>query len=97
MFVGVVTVVTQVTPVSSQVGIAAATLVCAAAVNPLRRRLQTLVDRRFNREQVDAVRTVERFAHSVNNEVDLEAVAGHLVGSVAGSLHPVSLSLWLAP
>jgi hypothetical protein len=97
MFVLFVTTLTRLTPVSSQAGVAAATLLSAAAVNPLRRRLQRIVDLRFNRERVDAVRTVERFARSMSNELELEAVAGHLVSTVSGSLQPVSLSLWLAP
>ena len=95
-FAGVITVVTQLTPVSSQGGVAAATLLCAAAVNPLRRRIQRVVDTRFNRAPVNAMRIVESFNRDLQSEVDLEAVEARLVASVAASLQPVSVSLWMA-
>ena len=96
IFAGIVTVVSQLTPVSSQAGIAAATLVSAAAVNPLRRRIQRVVDTRFNRAPVNALRTVESFNRDLQSEVDLEAVQARLLTSVATSLQPVSVSLWVA-
>lgn len=94
VFVGVVALVTRLTPVSSQAGVASATLLCAAAVNPFRKRLQRLVDRRFNRAPVDAVRTVDAFARAVNDEVDLDAVQSRLLTTVSSAVQPVSVSLW---
>ena len=94
VFVGVVALVTHLTPVSSQAGVASATLLCAAAVNPFRKRLQRLVDRRFNRAPVDAVRTLDAFARAVNDEVDLDAVQSRLLTTVSSAVQPVTVSLW---
>jgi hypothetical protein len=96
LFVGVVALVTHLTPASSQGGVAAATLTCAAAVNPFRKRLQRAVDRRFNRAPVDAARTADRFARGMHDEVDLAAMQLRLLTAVGESLQPVSVSLWMA-
>ena len=77
VFVGVVALVTHLTSVSSQAGVAAATLICAAAVNPFRKRLQRAVDRRFNRAPIDAARTIDVFARGGGNAAYLNADDGN--------------------
>jgi hypothetical protein len=75
--------------------VAAATLVVAAAFGPVRRRVQGRVDRRFDRRRYDAVRTVQRFTGRLRQEVDLDALAGELLGVVHATTQPTHASLWL--
>lgn len=96
VFVAVVAGVSALLPHESQLALAGATLVSATVANPLRRRLQGLVDRRFNRAPVDAARTVEAFARALSSEVELAAISARLLDTVAGAVEPVSTSLWLA-
>ena len=77
--------------------VAASTLVAAALFQPLRRRVQRIVDRRFDRATYDAQRTVEAFAARLRNEVALDAVAADLQQTVADSIRPVKFTLWLRP
>ena len=66
-----------------------------AAFAPLRRRVQGLVDRRFNRRRYDAARTVEHFAARLRDQVDLDALQRELVAVVDQSVQPTRTSLWL--
>lgn len=75
--------------------VAGATLVAAAAFGPVRRRVQALVDLRFNRSRYDASRVADRFADRLQAEVDLDDLAGDLRGVVAATVQPASVSLWL--
>jgi hypothetical protein len=75
--------------------VAASTLVAAALFQPLRRRVQREVDRRFDRATYDAQRTVEAFAERLRDEVALDAVADNLQRTVASSIKPTSFGLWL--
>ena len=75
--------------------VAASTLVAFALFQPVRRRVQRAVDRRFDRARYDRERTAAAFADRLRTEVDLEAVAGDLTRSVDGALRPRSLVLWL--
>ena len=80
---------------TGSLGVAAATLVAAAAFAPLRRRVQALVDRRFNRRRYDAARTVDRFAVRLRDQVDLDALRAELLAVVDQSMQPTQASLWL--
>ena len=79
-----------------QVAVAAATLAAAALFNPLRRRVQRAVDRRFNRARYDAEVTVAAFAGRLKDAVELNAVRADLTGVVQATLEPVHVSVWLA-
>jgi len=77
--------------------VAASTLVAAALFQPMRRRVQHAVDRRFDRATYDAQRTVDAFAERLRHEVALDAVADDLQRTIASSVKPASLGLWLRP
>lgn len=95
VYAGAVLLATRVLPLSGPVAVAGSTLVAAALFNPLRRRVQHLVDRRFNRARYDADRTVAAFAVRLQDAADLEGVRGDLVGTVRRALEPAHASLWL--
>jgi hypothetical protein len=76
--------------------VAASTLAVVAGFGPLRTRLQTLVDKRFNRSRYDADRTIAEFGGRLRSEVELDSLADDLVGVVDATLQPSHLSLWLA-
>jgi hypothetical protein len=97
VYLGLVTLATRVLPFSSPIGVAASTLAAVALFNPLRRRVQRLVDRRFNRARYDAEETVAAFAHRVRDDVELEAVSTEFVRAVQTAVEPAHVSLWLRP
>jgi hypothetical protein len=81
---------------SSPVEVAAATLAAAALFNPLRRRVQKVVDRRFNRARYDADQTVAAFAARLQDTVDLDSVRDDLASVVHQALEPAHVSLWIS-
>ena len=97
VFVGIVVLATDVLPFSSPVAVAASTLAAAALFNPLRLRVQRLVDRRFNRARYDAQAIVESFTAHLREAVDLETVRSELLKTVDGAVQPSHTSLWIRP
>ena len=78
------------------VAVAASTLVAAALFNPLRRRVQHVVDRRFNRARYDADQTVAAFAARLKDAVDLNAIRDDLAGTAGQTLEPAHVSVWIS-
>jgi hypothetical protein len=77
--------------------IAGATLGAATVVQPARRRIQQLVDRRFNRRRYDAAKTVEAFSARLRDQVDLDTLSAELLAVVGQTVEPTKVSLWLQP
>jgi hypothetical protein len=97
VFLGLVLVTTRALPFSSPVGVAAATLAAAALFSPLRRRVQRVVDRRFNRARYDAEAIVASFSARLRDAVDPETVHAELLSAVERTIEPAHASVWVRP
>jgi len=96
VYAGLVLLATRVLEVHGTVAVAAATLAAVALFTPLRRRVQRIVDRRFNRARYDADRTVAAFAARLQDAIELRTVRDDLLAVVADSLEPAHVSIWIA-
>jgi len=96
VYAGGVTFATRVLPFHTPVAVAASTLAVAAMFNPLRRRVQRMVDRRFNRARYDAGQTITAFAARLQDAVDLDSIQDDLAGAVHQALEPVHVSVWIS-
>jgi len=97
VFFGLVLLATHVLPFKTTVGVAISTLIIAALFNPLRRRVQNLVDRRFNRSRYDAEAIVAAFNARLRHTVDLDTVRHDLLGVTENAFQPTHVSVWIAP
>ena len=96
LYAGLVLLATHVLSFSSPVAVAAATLAAAALFSPVRRRVQLVVDRRFNRARYDADATVALFAAHLKDAVNLDSVRDDLAGVVQRALEPAHVSVWIS-
>jgi len=94
LYAALVLLATEVLSFRTSVAVAASTLAAAALFNPLRRRVQRMVDRRFNRARYDADQTIAVFAARLKDTTDLDAVRNDLATAVHRALEPVHVSVW---
>jgi hypothetical protein len=97
VYAGLVLLTTEVFGFHTPVAVAASTLAAAALFTPVRRRVQRLVDRRFNRARYDAETTVAAFADRLKDAVNLDAASDDLAKTVHQALEPAHLSVWVSP
>jgi hypothetical protein len=96
-FIGLVALTTNTLAISGRVGVAASTLAAAALFNPLRIRIQRLVDRRFNRARYDAEAMVDAFTTRLRDAVEIDAIRNDLLDAVNHAVQPTHASVWIKP
>jgi hypothetical protein len=97
VFIGLIALTTNTLAFSGRVGVAASTLAAAALFNPLRKRIQRLVDRRFNRARYDAEATVAAFTARLRDAVEIDAIRADLLDAVNRAVQPTHASVWIKP
>ena len=97
VFIGLIALTTDTLALSGRVGVAASTLAAAALFNPLRVRVQRLVDRRFNRARYDAEATVAAFTNRLRDAVEIDAIRADLLDAVKRAVEPTHASIWIKP
>lgn len=95
VFVGLVTLVSSILPAESDLAVAASTLAVAALFNPVRRRVQIWIDRRFNRARYDAQRVMDTFAASLRDRVDQTDLSDGWRDVVADTMQPAAVGVWV--
>ena len=95
LYLGTVTVLANFLPAESPVAVAGSTLAVAALFNPLRRRVQAWVDRRFNRSRYDTQKVMDDFAGSLRDRVDPDGVVDGWVGVVSETMQPSTVGVWV--
>jgi len=95
VFSGVVTLLTSLLPAESDLAVAGSTLAVAALFNPLRRRVQAWVDRRFNRSRYDAQKVMDEFSGSLRDRVDPDEVVEGWVRAVSETMQPTTVGVWV--
>jgi hypothetical protein len=96
-YAGVVLGLGRLLPQGSSLTVAGATLAAAAVFQPARRRIQRVVDQRFNRRRYDAAQTIQAFNDRLRQQVDLDTLTGELLAVVDQTMQPTVASLWLRP
>jgi hypothetical protein len=96
-YAGVVLGLGQLLGQDSPLVVGTATLAVAAAFHPARRRIQRVVDRRFDRRRYDAARTIDAFSERLRQEVDLDTLSAELLAVVEQTMQPTQVTLWLRP
>jgi hypothetical protein len=96
-YAGIVLGLGRLLPQESSLVVAGATLAVAGAFQPARRRVQQVVDRRFNRRRYDAARTIAAFSARLREQIDLDTLTGELLAVVEETMQPTQASLWLRP
>jgi hypothetical protein len=96
-YAGVVLGLGQLLGRDSSLVVAMATLLVAAVFQPARRRIQAVVDRRFNRRRYDAARTIEQFSSRLHQQIDLSTLTAELLAVAERTVEPKMVSLWLRP
>ena len=95
LFFGIVSLLTSLLDAQSDVVVAATTLAVVALFNPLRKRVQSAVDSRFNRSRYDSQRVMDRFAESLRNRIDPDEVVEGWVGVVNETMQPAAAGVWI--
>jgi hypothetical protein len=97
VYLGGFLLVTELLPTASDLGTAAATLAVAGLFNPVRRRVQRAVDRRFNRSRYDTQKVMDEFSGSLQGRVDSEGLVEGWLGVVSETMQPSAAAVWIKP
>jgi amino acid transporter len=96
VFFSAVTLLSSLLPTDSPLAVAGSTLAVAALFNPARERIQSWVDRRFNRSRYEAQQVADRFTSEIQDQTDVDSLASGLCVVVEDTLRPVGLGIWIS-